>query len=189
MVHDQQSTVIGGLISSRMIFSETKVPLLGDIPILGYLFKYKQKQTRKNDLLILLTPYIVKDQLDIDQILQRKTRDQTEFARAMNDLGLARYISQIDYTRKRGLLEDINRTVMSIEEERTAQEALTKHDIMPEGAVEYDVHPDTRGEEKPTTTPTVDPGGLPPGTAVVPVEPGKDAAPAKKSKTKKKASN
>ena len=189
VVHDQQSTVIGGLISSRMIFSETKVPLLGDIPILGYLFKYKQKQTRKNDLLILLTPYIVKDQLDIDQILQRKTRDQTEFARAMNDLGLARYISQIDYTRKRGLLEDINRTVMSIEEERTAQEALTKHDIMPEGAVEYDVHPDTRGEEKPTTTPTVDPGGLPPGTAVVPVEPGKDAAPAKKSKTKKKASN
>ena len=64
VVHDQQSVVIGGLIQERDIYSVSKVPLLGDIPLLGYLFKYSTKTKKKTNLLILLTPYIVKDQLD-----------------------------------------------------------------------------------------------------------------------------
>ena len=56
-----------------MIYSESKVPLLGDIPILGYLFKFTtQDARRRRNLLILLTPYIVKDQLDLEQIVERK---------------------------------------------------------------------------------------------------------------------
>ena len=65
VVHDQQSVVIGGLIQERDIYNVTKVPLLGDIPILGYLFKYSTKTKKKTNLLILLTPYIIKDQLDL----------------------------------------------------------------------------------------------------------------------------
>ena len=47
VVHDQQSVVIGGLIQEKDIYNVTKVPLLGDIPILGYLFKYSTKSKRK----------------------------------------------------------------------------------------------------------------------------------------------
>jgi general secretion pathway protein D len=56
---DSQPVVIGGLISNTKTSSETKVPLLGDIPILGNLFKESSKADSKTELLIFLTPHIV----------------------------------------------------------------------------------------------------------------------------------
>ncbi|MEQ1517795.1 MAG: hypothetical protein ABL931_15035, partial [Usitatibacteraceae bacterium] len=43
----------------------TKVPLLGDIPFVGNLFKRTQKQQDKTELLIFITPRIIKDQLNV----------------------------------------------------------------------------------------------------------------------------
>src|SRR5208283_1387584 len=53
---DAQPVVIGGLISSDKSSSVTKIPLLGDIPVLGQLFKYTSKSDDKTELLIFLTP-------------------------------------------------------------------------------------------------------------------------------------
>ena len=60
--------VIGGLIESRRVDSESKTPLLGDIPLLGELFKSKSQTMRKTELVIMLKPVVVgqdtwKDQL------------------------------------------------------------------------------------------------------------------------------
>ncbi|RKX57562.1 MAG: type II secretion system protein GspD [Thermodesulfobacteriota bacterium] len=54
-----QSIVLGGLISETQSTSESKVPFIGDIPILGELFKSKSKEKRKTELIIILTPRIV----------------------------------------------------------------------------------------------------------------------------------
>ncbi len=56
---DGQTVVIGGLMENRATESESKVPLLGDIPLLGMLFKRKIKDNVKTELLIFLTPHIV----------------------------------------------------------------------------------------------------------------------------------
>jgi general secretion pathway protein D len=56
---DAQPVVIGGLIGDTKSSSDTKVPFLGDIPLLGNLFKYSSKSDVKNELLIFLTPHIV----------------------------------------------------------------------------------------------------------------------------------
>jgi general secretion pathway protein D len=56
---DGQPVVIGGLISNDKSSSVSKVPLLGDIPVLGGLFKFTSKQNEKSELLIFLTPHIV----------------------------------------------------------------------------------------------------------------------------------
>ena len=66
------------------LYNETKVPLLGDIPMLGYLFKYSTKTKRKTNLLILLTPYIIKDQLDLadDSRAQVARALRSSFARS-----------------------------------------------------------------------------------------------------------
>ncbi|MFP4497996.1 MAG: type II secretion system secretin GspD [Vulcanimicrobiota bacterium] len=58
---DSQTVIIGGLISKRTIDSIKKVPILGDIPIIGYAFKNQQKETQKTTLFIFLTPHIVED--------------------------------------------------------------------------------------------------------------------------------
>ena len=54
-----QTVIIGGLIQNQKAMSESKVPLLGDIPGLGALFKHKITTENKTELLIFLTPYIV----------------------------------------------------------------------------------------------------------------------------------
>ncbi len=54
-----QPVIIGGLMQNNKTESESKIPILGDIPLLGNLFKRKIKNNAKTELLIFLTPHIV----------------------------------------------------------------------------------------------------------------------------------
>jgi general secretion pathway protein D len=137
VVHDQQSVVIGGLIQERDIYGETKVPLLGDIPILGYLFKYSKKEKRKTNLLILITPYIVKDQLDLQQIRERKVRERDEFVRSFTTLNEMKYQPRIDYRRKRGMIEEINRSILSVEQDLEMMRGINARQGVQEGGIDY----------------------------------------------------
>jgi MSHA biogenesis protein MshL len=59
-VSNGETIVIGGLITSKKNNSEDKVPILGDIPLLGYFFKRMEKVEQKSELVIFLTPRITK---------------------------------------------------------------------------------------------------------------------------------
>ncbi len=59
-VKDGETIIIGGLITSRENDSESKVPIAGDIPVLGNLFRSTVKSTTKTELLIVLTPHVVR---------------------------------------------------------------------------------------------------------------------------------
>jgi type II secretion system protein D len=56
---DGQTVVIGGLMENDKTIIDSKIPLLGDIPLLGSLFTHKQRATTKKELIIFLTPHIV----------------------------------------------------------------------------------------------------------------------------------
>lgn len=58
---DGESTLLGGLISSSRTDGKTKVPLLGDIPVLGRAFQSRRKEGTRTELLMLITPYVVED--------------------------------------------------------------------------------------------------------------------------------
>ncbi len=137
VVHDQQTVVIGGLIQEKDIYNVTKVPLLGDIPILGYLFKYSTKSKRKTNLLIMLTPYIIKDQLDLQSIRERKVREREEFVRSFTTLNEMKYEPKIDYRRKRGVVEEINRAVQSVEEDMEVLKAMGARQRVQNGPLDY----------------------------------------------------
>jgi general secretion pathway protein D len=78
VVRDRQTAVIGGLIQEVETVNITKVPLLGDIPILGWLFKIKSKQKQKKNLLVFITPYIVRDFEELDRLKRRKEEEYEE---------------------------------------------------------------------------------------------------------------
>jgi general secretion pathway protein D len=137
VVNDQQTVVIGGLVQEKDIYNESKVPLLGDIPILGYLFKYSTKSKRKTNLLILLTPYIIKDSLDLQAIRERKTRERDEFVRSFATLNESKYNARVDYRRKRGVVEEINRAVLSVEQDFEVLKALGDRKGILEGPLDY----------------------------------------------------
>jgi len=60
-VADRQSLILGGLLQSTDAKTIRKIPLLGDIPIIGELFKHRDFQENKSELVIAVTPEIVKD--------------------------------------------------------------------------------------------------------------------------------
>ena len=61
---DGASVLIGGLISEEMTKTTTKVPLLGDVPLLGWLFRHENTQMSKRDLVIEVTPRLVIERAD-----------------------------------------------------------------------------------------------------------------------------
>lgn len=66
---DGETIVIGGLITKSDERLERKVPWLGDIPVLGSLFRFRTRETRKQELLIILTPRILRSPVDRARVL------------------------------------------------------------------------------------------------------------------------
>ncbi len=62
LVENGGTVVIGGIYTQTVSNSTTKIPLLGDIPVMGYLFKDNQRQDDKTELLVFITPKIISDQ-------------------------------------------------------------------------------------------------------------------------------
>jgi general secretion pathway protein D len=126
VVHDQQTVVLEGLVQEHDSDSTVKVPLLGDIPLLGYFFKYRSHVKKKTNLLIMLTPYIIKDERDLQRIRERKVREHDDFVRSVATLDAMPYAPKLDYARKRGVVEEINRAVEEVEDETAARQAIQR---------------------------------------------------------------
>jgi general secretion pathway protein D len=133
IVRDQQTVVIGGLVRDTVSNSETKIPILGDIPVLGLLFKQTSKKKQKTNLLLVLTPYVIRDQDDLRAIFERKMQERQEFLDryfVFNDSAV--WQPPHDFTRANGLVEDIRQTMIEQSEKTRleldrAPKAVKKH--------------------------------------------------------------
>jgi type IV pilus assembly protein PilQ len=65
LVNDGQTVVLGGILETTQREDDTKVPYLGDIPILGHLFKNTSHQDNKDELMIFITPKIVHEGVNV----------------------------------------------------------------------------------------------------------------------------
>ena len=77
IVRDGQTVVIGGLIGTSTEVIESGVPLLRDIPLLGYLFKRQTTARNRTELAIFITPYIVRTDAEADALFER-ARQRTQ---------------------------------------------------------------------------------------------------------------
>jgi general secretion pathway protein D len=124
IVDDQQTVVIGGLIRDSLTKQRTKIPVLGDLPVLGFLFRHTSTTKQKSNLLLILTPYVIHDQNDLRKVFERKMQERQEF--------LDRYFvfnSQWepprDFSRANGLVEEV-RQAFILQEERQRLEEESK---------------------------------------------------------------
>ena len=100
---DQETVVLGGLIQERTLKSVQKIPILGSIPVIGYLFRNEQTKKTKTNLLLFLTPYIIRGPSDYRRIFERKMAERAEFVKRFSGEE-TQYEAAIDYTRKPGVL-------------------------------------------------------------------------------------
>ncbi|MCL2457615.1 MAG: type II secretion system secretin GspD [Desulfobulbus sp.] len=85
VVHNEQTVVIGGMIGQDDTISEYKVPLLGDIPLLGWLFKSHGNLQEKTNLYIFITPHIVENPAELAALYQKKRDVMEEVHRVAAD--------------------------------------------------------------------------------------------------------
>jgi general secretion pathway protein D len=95
VVPDGQTVVIGGLMQSKKLNSETKVPILGDIPLLGLLFKHKVTSNGKTELMIFMTPHIVKFPADLAALTSSERGKQNITQKAFTEEDLNRYLDNL----------------------------------------------------------------------------------------------
>ena len=74
LVENHKTVVLGGLIDTNVTESVTKVPILGDIPGLGWLFKRTSTQKAKTNLLVFINPTIIKNSMDLELITGRNRK-------------------------------------------------------------------------------------------------------------------
>jgi general secretion pathway protein D len=130
VVKDQQTVVIGGLMRNRVARTDTKIPLLGDIPVLGALFRSRSTTVDKSNLILVLTPYIIREQADLRTVFERKMQERQEFLDhyfVFTDQN--EYEAPKDYSRMRGLLEDIRQSFMEVADQRRLEELQRPREI------------------------------------------------------------
>jgi general secretion pathway protein D len=79
VVEDNQTVVMAGLMKSNKKNSQSGIPYLKDIPVLGYLFGGVSKETTKTELIIMITPHVIKNRIQADEITR-------EFSQKVKDL-------------------------------------------------------------------------------------------------------
>jgi general secretion pathway protein D len=126
VVRDQETVVIGGLVRTLANHTETKVPVLGDIPVLGALFRTSSTTSQKTNLLLILTPFLIREPSDLRRVFERKMEERQQYVdRYFVFGGASEYTPPHDYTRSAGLLEEIRRSYADVTARR-AEEASAR---------------------------------------------------------------
>jgi general secretion pathway protein D len=78
-VRDGQTIFMGGLIENKVNIIDSGVPLLKDIPLLGWLFKYQKEEKRKTELLVMITPHVIESEDVLGQYVESFNAKMQEF--------------------------------------------------------------------------------------------------------------
>ncbi len=122
VVSDQQTVVIGGLMRDEYTVSREKVPILGDLPVLGALFRHSNTVKRKANLLLVLTPHVIRDQADLRRIFERKMEERQEFIDRYFVFSDVDWKPPKDWSRTNGLVEDIRQAYLKIQAQEEVED-------------------------------------------------------------------
>jgi general secretion pathway protein D len=118
IARDQQTIVISGLTRERQSDAAQKIPLLGDIPVLGFLFRGTQKVSEKQNIILAITCYVIDDPADLTRVLEAKLRDRREFIRLFgSDQERRLLVGPLGMPTTPGMLQRIHRAVQDVDEE------------------------------------------------------------------------
>jgi type II secretion system protein D len=108
-----QTIIMGGLITKNNEQIDRRVPWLADIPVLGYLFRYKSNYMDRKELLIILTPHVVRNKADEERVRQLETsrmhwclRDMQQIHGDMGDSAPQNVPTVYPDTNPRGIVSD-----------------------------------------------------------------------------------
>jgi general secretion pathway protein D len=148
VVRDGETVIIGGLMRSLVNHSESKIPILGDVPVLGALFRSTTDQVQKTNLILILTPFIIREQSDLRTVFQRKMQERQEFLDRYFVFEGTDYQPPRDWSHSHGLLDDIRQAYKEVAERKALDEATQPRELKqhnPSDALEMPTNIRTEG--------------------------------------------
>jgi len=130
VVKDQNTVVIGGLQKNRQGNTKTAFPFLGEIPVIGYLFRSSRRDRQRVNLLLMLTPHVIEGPQDFKTIMKRKLEEHREFVERFHKEG-DNLVLTVDYRKKHGVLEAIRQTLREVRKEQQLLEELKRQEKGP----------------------------------------------------------
>jgi general secretion pathway protein D len=148
-VKDRHTAVIGGLVRDKVAHNVTKVPLLGDIPVIGALFRSSIDTMDKDNLVLVLTPHIIRTEDDMREIFEQRMQERQEF---VDHYFVFRDGPPIGFDPKHGhgLLGELRSSYRDVAEQRT---------IAPPADGTIASHPPRPGFDLPSANPSAGPTG------------------------------
>lgn len=107
LVEHGQTAVIGGLVTDRIAETVRKVPLLGDIPLLGALFRRTQSTKSQTELLVFLTPQVVRNPQELADLSRQLRGEMQRLDAAVEGGLLQQHLNQLEKTRAAPVAEPI----------------------------------------------------------------------------------
>lgn len=147
-VKDGETMVIAGLVRNRLSRTETKVPILGDLPLLGALFRSSSNQNEKSNLVLVLTPHIMRDDADKRRIFQEKMNERQEMIDHAVIFSGQPWTPPVDFSRARGLVHQMRAAEQKVAGERKLEELRAPRDVkehVPQEPLEMPVTPQSWG--------------------------------------------
>lgn len=96
VVPDGKTVVIGGLMQDNKTETVSKVPLLGDIPLLGMAFRRTQKEDSKTELLIFLTPNIVETSKQLEEVTEAEKNKMDLVPKVFDEQRMNKYLDTVE---------------------------------------------------------------------------------------------
>ena len=121
VVRDQQPVVVGGLVTDRESSGVAKIPVLGDLPLIGMFFRKTVKTIEKKNLMLIVVPHIIKDPSDLERLHQQKMDQIRDFAEELATKQ-KEYQGKVDFRKKAGFLEKVFTSIDKIAAERKLSE-------------------------------------------------------------------
>ncbi|WP_394839811.1 type II secretion system secretin GspD [Pendulispora rubella] len=108
-VKDEETVVIAGLMKNNVTKSVDKVPILGDIPVLGSLFRNTVESNSKSNLVLVLTPHIMRDKADRVRIFEKKMEERQAMIDHAALFGGQAWEPRKDFAHTHGLVGEIRK--------------------------------------------------------------------------------
>ncbi len=160
VARDDQPVVLGGLMQEVERISTSQVPGLGQIPLLGWLFKSKSRSRTKVNLMMILVPHILETPDDVRRIHERRMKERLEFLERNTAFKRRDLDININYRKKSGLLAAVNAEAGRMSEEdifrQQAEMELQQAEITGELGISpsFAGEPESKNDAAPLTPPT-----------------------------------
>jgi len=127
VVKNKQTVVIGGLMQEKEEVIVQKAPFFGDIPLIGWLFKYRSTQKTKTNLLVFLTPHVVTEADYLGQLSRNKLADFTQREKHYIDGELmVTFKDNVTEEEAKGIITGLNASIIKKLDEKTYHIGLRK---------------------------------------------------------------